>query len=595
MKLFILRHKLLSLFLFALLLRLLVYFPINYILYDGEIEHPDSVAYHQFATWVSEVRWKEVNVFEWTRLIVVDWKTRGYPYVPYPEYGYGMALSYNILGVNRFWPELGNMIVGSLIPILGFLTLRQLSSTKVAVIGGVLLAIDPYAIYLSTQLLKDTAVIFFLALVLFTLTNTRHWKYSGAAFILLGLLRFKFALAVGPLVVLYIAFKYRKKAAPALVSLFVGGLIIVGLNSESLLKDNPLTDTTAVNSDAEIERAKLYLDMLPDTEIGPNQDPITGRTLIFDGEIQPPVTHTEFFSPRAAYLLQSIVTFQVSPLAFAGAGIDFYTFPRPWDANTPLEYGFAGYMAYWYILLFIFLTALLTNKEMFFKVWPFLLLGTAIGLLLTLTTPGASTLVRWRLPTYYPVVLSIAVAFAYLPTTKRFLDITLALAAGIILFPVWLGVIVYQGTGPIIFKQERIGKGGKPFLVWKFATMYPNSDGTPVVNNSDPRITSIGRILRRFALDEIPQVINVLKGEMSIVGPRAIATWEYNNASNVVAGWYERVDVTPGMIGLAQVKGNRSDNVAKLYWDVEYIARQSILLDLQILVKGLVRCFRGKW
>jgi lipopolysaccharide/colanic/teichoic acid biosynthesis glycosyltransferase len=601
MRTWICEHKLISLFLFALVLRLLVYFPLNYVVYAGELEHPDSLVYHEFATWVSEVRWKEVSVFEWTRLILVDWKTRGFPYIPYPEYGYGTALVYNIFGVNRFGPELLNMVISSLTAVLGFITIMKMfGSFRASIVAGVLLAIDPYGLYLSTQLLKDTSVIFAVALILVTLVDRRLWRYSGLAFLLLGLLRVKFALALGPLVMLYMLFKYRKGSWPVLTSLLVGALIVVSLNSESLLKENPLDSRTDVHTEAEMERASdmlVYLSHGIPENVGPNQDPITGRLLLFEGEIQPPVTHREFFEPRAAYLLSSILTLQVPWITYPRSVVDYFTFPQPWWADTLIEYGFAGYMAYWYLLLFVLLVALSRRQGLLTSIWPLLVLGSSMGLLLAFTVPGASSFVRWRVPTYYPVILSIAAASIYLPSAKRSLDIAFAAVAGLLLLPVIvpIGMTLLMTEGKILFRQKRVGKSGESFTIYKFVTMKPRSDGVPVTGNRDPRLTSFGRFLRRFALDEIPQIVNVIKGDMSIVGPRALAVWEHEDASNLVAGWYKRTSITPGMIGLAQVNGNRSDNNSKLYWDVEYIARQSLLFDFKIFLRGVVRCFKGRW
>ena len=144
---------------------------------------------------------------------------------------------------------------------------------------------------------------------------------------------------------------------------------------------------------------------------------------------------------------------------------------------------------------------------------------------------------------------------------KRLLDFVCALGGIIVLSPVMLAVsiaIKLTSEGPIFFKQERVGKNQKVFEIIKFRTMVVNAehigDGLKVKEDSDPRITKIGKILRRTSLDEIPQLINVLKGDMSLIGPRPPVTYhpykvgEYDNIKK------HRFDVRPGITGLAQAK-----------------------------------------
>ena len=173
-------------------------------------------------------------------------------------------------------------------------------------------------------------------------------------------------------------------------------------------------------------------------------------------------------------------------------------------------------------------------------------------------------------------------------------------------FPLLLGsVIAIRATspGPALFKQERIGRGGVPFTIWKFRTMYVDAEqrlaGLQHLNESnavlfkmreDPRVTRVGKILRRFSIDELPQLINVLRGNMSLVGPRPPLKSE---VATYAPDTRRRLAVKPGMTGLWQVSG-RSD----LSWeeavrlDLRYVERWSLSLDLVILLRTITAVAR---
>lgn len=174
---------------------------------------------------------------------------------------------------------------------------------------------------------------------------------------------------------------------------------------------------------------------------------------------------------------------------------------------------------------------------------------------------------------------------------KRPLDFVCALGGIIVLSPVILAVsiaIKLTSEGPIFFKQERVGKNQKVFEIIKFRTMVVNAehigDGLKVKEDSDPRITKIGKILRRTSLDEIPQLINVLKGDMSLIGPRPPVTYhpykvgEYDNIKK------HRFDVRPGITGLAQAKiRNGGSWDERISYDLKYIKNISFKNDIKIL------------
>lgn len=148
--------------------------------------------------------------------------------------------------------------------------------------------------------------------------------------------------------------------------------------------------------------------------------------------------------------------------------------------------------------------------------------------------------------------------------------------------------IKLDDRGPVFFRQERVGKGGRPFRVWKLRTMAANAESTGArygFTKDDPRITRVGRFLRETGIDELPQLLNVLAGDMSLVGPRPALPYQ-------VAMYTEeqrrRLSVRPGITGLALVRGrNELPWSKRIEYDLEYVSRLSLLLDLRILVKTL--------
>ena len=189
---------------------------------------------------------------------------------------------------------------------------------------------------------------------------------------------------------------------------------------------------------------------------------------------------------------------------------------------------------------------------------------------------------------------------------KRLMD----LAITFLVLPLVLGIIalctvaiILDSPGPVLFVQERVGKGGRRFKMYKFRTMQHDLDTSShqafmkaFVNGklatagpgkevykpfSDRHVTRSGRILRKTSLDELPQLINVLKGDMSLVGPRPNVPWEVEE----YRGWHkERLEVLPGITGLAQINGRSANTFDRIVrYDIDYIERQSLKLDLQIL------------
>jgi lipopolysaccharide/colanic/teichoic acid biosynthesis glycosyltransferase len=183
---------------------------------------------------------------------------------------------------------------------------------------------------------------------------------------------------------------------------------------------------------------------------------------------------------------------------------------------------------------------------------------------------------------------------------KRALDVAIASIALVFVSPLFLAIAVLirlESEGPVFFRQERHGKGMRPFRIYKFRTMFVMESVGVVVQatRGDARITRVGRFLRRSSLDELPQLINVLRGEMSIVGPRPHALSHDRLFSTSVPAYTLRFRSRPGMTGLAQLKGARgevrsdSDIARRAQLDLEYHRRWSIWLDLWLIASTPAR------
>lgn len=195
------------------------------------------------------------------------------------------------------------------------------------------------------------------------------------------------------------------------------------------------------------------------------------------------------------------------------------------------------------------------------------------------------------------------------PLLKRPLDILLSALMLVLSAPVSALIalaIKLEDGGPVFYHQQRWGRWGRRFAVYKFRTMVPNSDdefGLRQATENDHRITRVGRFLRATGLDELPQLLNILRGEMSFVGPRALAVGEiiYDEAGNRkeyenVPGFRERLVVRPGLTSLATIYLPKdSPSRRKFRYDLHYIRHQSLGLDLQLIVLSFWISFRGKW
>lgn len=186
---------------------------------------------------------------------------------------------------------------------------------------------------------------------------------------------------------------------------------------------------------------------------------------------------------------------------------------------------------------------------------------------------------------------------------KDFLDRFLAGLGLLMLLPVLalLALAIKLGSrGPVFFVQERVGRGGKNFGIIKLRTMVMNAeaDTGPIwARVNDPRITRLGRFLRATHLDEAPQLINILRGEMSLVGPRPERPFFVDQFKVQVQDYEKRLDVKPGITGLAQVSGHYDETVRdverKLRYDLLYIKRMCLMTDVAIIFLT-VRCLTGR-
>lgn len=174
---------------------------------------------------------------------------------------------------------------------------------------------------------------------------------------------------------------------------------------------------------------------------------------------------------------------------------------------------------------------------------------------------------------------------------KRAVDIVSAILALIfmcIITPIISLAIKIDSTGPVFYRQERLGKDGKSFMMIKFRSMRVDAEanGAQWAQENDDRVTRVGRILRKTRLDEMPQFFNVLKGDMSLIGPRPERPIFYKEFEAYISGFHQRLCVRPGLSGFAQVAGGYDlAPQEKILYDIEYIKRRSARFDMLITLK----------
>lgn len=182
---------------------------------------------------------------------------------------------------------------------------------------------------------------------------------------------------------------------------------------------------------------------------------------------------------------------------------------------------------------------------------------------------------------------------------KRLLDIILSLVMLFLLMPLFLVIAIMiklDSEGRIIFKQLRVGKLGKNFYIFKFRTMIENAEKKGTGLNSyrnDKRVTKIGKILRETSLDELPQLLNILKGDMSFIGPRPPVTYHPYEYKNYPFNAKKRFKVRPGVTGYAQINGrNELGWDEKFIYDEYYVDNMNIFLDMRIFIMTIIKVLK---
>jgi exopolysaccharide biosynthesis polyprenyl glycosylphosphotransferase len=207
-------------------------------------------------------------------------------------------------------------------------------------------------------------------------------------------------------------------------------------------------------------------------------------------------------------------------------------------------------------------------------------------------------------PEDWNVVLPVqqSTLFNPYPVLKRLMDISLSLIGllGLLLLLPFIALaMMLDSPGTLFFRQERVGKGGRSFSIIKFRTMVPDAEkltGPKWATEDDPRVTRVGRFLRKSRLDELPQLINVLRGEMSLVGPRPERPHFVEQLSRSIPFYRTRNVIKPGVTGWAQVRyayGNSvTDSLVKLQYDLYYIRHQNLVLDMLIIIRTVGKMFK---
>jgi lipopolysaccharide/colanic/teichoic acid biosynthesis glycosyltransferase len=195
------------------------------------------------------------------------------------------------------------------------------------------------------------------------------------------------------------------------------------------------------------------------------------------------------------------------------------------------------------------------------------------------------------------------------PAAKRAFDVCLSALGLVASAPLWgviAALITLEDRGPVFYDQERSGRGGVPFYVRKFRSMIPDAErglGAIQSGEHDPRITRVGRLLRATAMDELPQLWNILVGDMSFAGPRALRPGEIEVGAGGVSqrledvpGFAQRSRVRPGLTGIAQIYARRDiPRRHKFRYDLLYVRRQSFWLDVRLIALSFWITFRGSW
>ncbi len=227
------------------------------------------------------------------------------------------------------------------------------------------------------------------------------------------------------------------------------------------------------------------------------------------------------------------------------------------------------------------------------------------------TEMAAKQTAAFAIPGAFPLIMSgglvsvfIGFARAKYQIFKRCFDVFTASLSLLVLSPLFLIIAVLvkiDSEGPVFFKQKRLGRKGKIFEMWKFRTMRKNAEletGPVWAEDGDPRVTKFGQFLRNSHLDELPQLFNMFKGEMSLIGPRPERRELIKMIDKRIPSFHQRLDITPGITGLAQVRyqygASVKDATRKLKYDLLYIKKMCWILDFQIILWTAGRVLSGE-
>ncbi len=229
-----------------------------------------------------------------------------------------------------------------------------------------------------------------------------------------------------------------------------------------------------------------------------------------------------------------------------------------------------------------------------------------------------STLTIWGIPDLYDLLsgnvktnviysrllikISNGLMIAWQENLKRLIDVVFSISAFILFFPFFIiiAILIKAGSkGSILYKQTRVGRFGKPFTIYKFRSMKNDAEtnGPELSSKNDPRITSIGQFLRRTHLDEVPQFYNVIKGEMSLVGPRPERQFYIDQIIKKAPHYFQLQRIRPGITSWGQVKygyaSNLKEMLERLPYDIVYLKNISLYIDFKILIYTIMACFKG--
>ena len=187
---------------------------------------------------------------------------------------------------------------------------------------------------------------------------------------------------------------------------------------------------------------------------------------------------------------------------------------------------------------------------------------------------------------------------------KRWFDLSVLVLSHLLLLPLWVLLwtvipllIWLEDRKSVFYRQQRMGKSGRPFNIIKFRTMVIDAEelGPALTMDNDPRITRVGRILRRTALDELPEIFNIWQGQMSFVGPRALDLDEQRYFEEFIPGFEQRLQIRPGLTGLAQIYDKTDDPHEKYRYDMEYLEKLGPFLDVRLLLISVLTTIIARW